>query len=155
MNYWITTHWPRWVDDPMPQQGVWVQDGKEHVISALREGDFVFIYEHKTGPTELDDDGKSRRRQPGRGGIVTHGRVDGPYEEYSERSEYANGKCLWWRWGAPTAPTKHKGFLPRTKVARILRYSLDYTFRGFGDDHSGLMKIDKKSYDAILASFIS
>ena len=154
MNYWITMHWPRFVGETEPRNGVWVQDGKKKVISPLIAGHLIFIYESRSGPTTIDDDGSPLQRQTGAGGIVALVKAtDGVSEGDLKPTKYANGKRLWWRWYVPTKSTPEKGFLPRAGVARILGYSRNYTFRGFGEDHSGLMQIDKEAFDKILASF--
>jgi hypothetical protein len=47
MNFWLTTHWPRLVTEPVtvPYEGIWAQDGKWDVIKRVAPGDVAFIYE--------------------------------------------------------------------------------------------------------------
>jgi hypothetical protein len=45
------------------------------------------------------------------------------------------------------------GFVSRADLNTILGYVADNKLRGFGDDHSGLKRIDKSTYDKIYAAF--
>jgi hypothetical protein len=76
MRYWMTTHWPRCVDEPIgePHNGAWVSDKHRAVITRIAPGDQVFIYESRSGPavvrTHLDGPRETIRRQLGREGVV-------------------------------------------------------------------------------------
>lgn len=75
MNYWVTTHWPPYEDNPdMVAKGVWVRDGREEAAKELRKGDLVAVYQSYFGRTELRkkaDGGKYRvRNVKGKGGVI-------------------------------------------------------------------------------------
>ncbi len=163
MSYWITTHWPRREDESIdePHSGVWVQDGKQHLIDRVAPGDLVFIYESRSGPAALREyvDGTTRRiacRQ-GREGIVALVEVtDRAFQPEDSRPErYDDGTTLWWRYCAPTRSANSSGFLSRIEVAALLAYSERYVFRGFGDEHSGLKKITEETFNRIRDAFIA
>ena len=154
MNYWITTHWPRLKDKPCdrPHKDISVRDGNKRVIDKVKIGDYVFIYELRTGPAifRAGQDGTSTRvpRCRGRGGIVAVVQVIGEVSENkrSKPERYENRNATWWRWRAKTTTSDIAGFIPRTEVASILKYSKQFTFRSFGDEHSGLKKIQESTF---------
>ena len=93
MNCWITTHWPRRVDESIaaPHAGVWVQDGKQGLIDRVAPLDPVFIYELKSGPAAIREyadgaTGKIACRQ-GCGGIVALVEVTAKASEQDSRPE--------------------------------------------------------------------
>jgi RecB family endonuclease NucS len=45
------------------------------------------------------------------------------------------------------------GFVPRRELAVILGYDPAYSFRGFGEQHSGLKKISEEEFKAIVERF--
>jgi hypothetical protein len=54
MNHWITTHWPpRSYDDAGTGTGVWVPEGRQQAANDMRAGDYVAVYETKSGRTEI------------------------------------------------------------------------------------------------------
>lgn len=163
MHYWITTHWPRREDESIdePHEGVWVQDGKQHLIDQVAPQDLVFIYESKSGPAAIREyvDGTTRRIacRPGREGIVALVEVTEMafQPEESRPEKYDDGTELWWRYYAPTRSVNSAGFLPRIEVASLLGFSDRYVFRGFGDEHSGLKQIPEETFERIRDAFIA
>jgi hypothetical protein len=73
-THWITTHWPPLTDRPH-LQNVYLQD--EHRDACpIKPGDFVVVYEYKTGPTLVDrETGQRIKREPGREGVVLAAKV--------------------------------------------------------------------------------
>jgi len=158
MNYWITTHWPPFLQDkptlssPDPQYHyrVYLPDGREEAGQEMMKGDYVFIYESKTGRPLRN----GRNYAYGRQSVIALVRTTSPIQEKSdeEPEEYADGSIICWKWQAETQE-QEIGFCSRVNVCRALGYREGYTFRGFGDKHSGLKKLSKKQYEALLACF--
>lgn len=163
MAYWLTTHWPKRVDksEDEPQSGVWVTDGNKQVISRVQTGDLVFIYESRNGKTVLRQtaDGKQKKVpcRKGQEGIVALVEVtDIAYQpETSKAEKYVGGEIKWWRWNAPTRALNTDGFVKREDVAEILGYKSNWSFRGFGESHSGLARITENQFNALLSAFKS
>ena len=63
-------------------------------------------------------------------------------------------KPIWWRYRAPARVMSRSGFVPGPDVALILGYKLNYPFRGFGDQHSGLRMISKEQYEQLVKLFL-
>jgi hypothetical protein len=162
MQFWLTTHWPptEWDPTDFRQHGVYLPHGRESAANDMEKGDLVFIYESKTGRLvrERYPDGSHEDvpRLLGREGIGALAEVlRKPVEdEESEEEEYSDSTRIWWRYYAPTKPINSKGFVPRQDVAKILGYKVNYPFRGFGDAHSGLKKLDYEEYKALLKKFL-
>jgi hypothetical protein len=155
MKYWITTHWPRYLGETDDYEGVYVQDGKQEAMTSLAKEHLVFVYETKFGPTSIESDGTRRRRQIGAEGIVSLVTVTADPEKGDWGPDrYENGKAIWWRWYAATE-NEDTGFVPRKRVAEILGYSPEYTFRGFGSLHSGLMEIRREDFEKLYADFVT
>jgi hypothetical protein len=163
MGYWLTTHWPPRVDQPAdrPHGGVWVQDGKRHVIDPMAPDDLVFIYQSQSGQTEirtyLDGSTKKIPCRHGREGVVALVRVtERAYQpEDSQPATYTNGRQVWWRYYAPTESVNSAGFIPRRQAAVLLGYAQSYVFRGFGEEHSGLKQISADTFERLRAAFIA
>ena len=154
MRYWITTHGPRFVGERGPREGIWVQDGKRPAILPMEQGDLAFIYETQSGRPVKGDDGKVLQRQAGAQGVVALVKVDSEVrEDDSGPDEYADGQRIWWRWYASTRTVRPRGFVSRNQLAKIVGYSPDYTFRGFGAFNSGLKEIPKGVFEKISAEF--
>ncbi len=161
MAYWLATHWPQRVDQPpdTPPFGVWVVDGKRHIIEKVSPGDLVFFYESRWGRTLVEQraDGTERRIpcREGRMGIVALGRVTEPaYQpDSSSPEQYTDGTKLWWRYCAPTETLNTAGFISQRDAARILGYAENYMFRGLGEQHSGLRQLSEHEYRGLWAAF--
>ncbi len=161
MRYWITTHWPHRTDTDKNEvhEDVHVPDGREKSVSGMCKGDLVFIYETKTGRSEIEktiDGGKKIiNRRIGMEGIVVLAEIyTKPYEvEDSEPIKYDDGSKIWWRYCANTKTINSHGFVPREKVNQILGYDKDYSLRGFGIKHSGVKEISSKEYQELLNYF--
>ena len=159
MNYWITTHWPPFLHDkptqssPDPQYHyrVYLPNGREEAGQEMTGGDYVFIYESKWGRPRKDGE---EYAEPGRQGIIALVCARTPIcEKPSEkREEYLDGSAILWKWQANTQ-VQEIGFCSRVNVCRALGCKEGYTFRGFGDKHSGLKKLSKKQFEALLACF--
>lgn len=156
---WITTHWP-----PLDGQGahhaaIWVPDGREAAGAPLAKGDLVFVYESRTGRSELrvapDGTEHAVHRGTGAEGIVALARVDRQLEADGgdDTTHYVDGTEIWWRWHAPMTPIRTDGFVSRDRLTQILGYSPKYSMRGFGDFHSGLKRISQSQFDLILSEF--
>ncbi|MBN1862669.1 MAG: hypothetical protein JW790_03395 [Dehalococcoidales bacterium] len=160
MNYWMTTHWPPFLKDkpnppsPLPDPGyfyrVYLPDGREQAGQEMREGDYVFIYESKTGRTLKNGEEYAVGRQ----GVVALVRVFTSIQEIpsEEPDEYQDGSIICWKWQAITQ-VKELGFCSRDNVCRILDYSADYAFHGFGDQHSGLKRLTREEFEPLLYCF--
>ena len=155
MNYWVTSHWPPSAEDkpttsspdPAYHYRIYLPDGREGAGQELRKDDLVFIYESKTGRPLKN----GRKYAPGRQGIIALVRAREPITEKpnDKPEKYADGSEILWKWQAGTKMEK-LGFCSHENVCRILRFKKGYTFHGFGDQHSGLKKIDEKKYEALL-----
>ena len=55
MNYWLTTHWPLRDGDDESETGtgVWIPEGRQQAANDMRSGDYVAVYETKSGRTEI------------------------------------------------------------------------------------------------------
>lgn len=161
VNYWLTTHWPPREDDdePRTKTGVWVPEGREQAANDVRPGDYVAVYESKTGRAEIRTlrDGTTIQFPcgDGREGMICYGTVDSCVSAIpdSRPEQYADGTEIWWRWHTPVTVCSRTGFVARPDVLRILGYSPRYTLRGFGDHHSGLKKITEAEFEALVQAF--
>lgn len=161
MNYWITTHWPpRKGDNPERiGSGVWLPDGRENAGVDFQRGDKVLIYESRSGRTEVRTlpDGRKEKVpcQKGKEGIIAICEAKNKIRKKDNinSTKYANGTEITWCWHAKINLISRSGFLSRKKTNEILEYKKDYNYHGFGDLHSGLKKISKKTYDQIVKSF--
>jgi len=78
------------------------------------------------------------------------------YEDHSEPdTRYADGRKTLWKWKADAEIISTSGFISRIEALKILGYSPNYTFRGYGKAKSGLNCITKKQFEALLAEFKS
>jgi hypothetical protein len=132
-----------------PFQVVWVQKI------------LFLIYQSGSGPgvlrKYLDGTEKFIGRHQGVSGVVCIAKVtDRPQErEDSEPESYSNGTVKWWRYYAPTEALSTAGFVARPEVAKSLGHLEAYTFRGFGDNHSGLKRITKEQFETIFSAFVN
>ena len=161
MNYWITTHWPPQVDDDesITETGVWLAEGRQQAAHDMCPGDYVAVYEAKSGRTELRtcSNGTTFKVdcKPGRGGMICYGTADSCVlvDSDSQPAKYADGSEIWWRWHAPVSVISRTGFVSRSDLLQILRYSPSYTLRGFGDHHSGLKKVTEAQFNSLIQKF--
>lgn len=161
MNYWITTHWPPRIDDDGSGTGtgVWVPEGRQQAADDMRRGDYVAVYEAKSGRTEIRElqDGTIIKTpcKPGREGMICYGTVDSPISAIpdSQPQKYADGTEIWWRWYAPVSILSRSGFVKRAGLLQILGYNPTYNLRGFGDYHSGLKKISESEFSSLVEAF--
>ncbi len=158
---WFTTHWPRREGEEGPQSGVYVQNGKEHVLHDMRVGDLVWIYESDSGKTVVRTaaDGSKHpiRCLPGRQGVVALCQVTAPPMAAADvmPETYTDDDSKWWRWHAPTTGLNSSGFIPRDVAAGCLGYKPNYVFRGFGAAGSGIRRITDAEHASLLARFTS
>jgi len=160
MNYWINSHWPPFAKDkpeppsPLPDPEyhyrVYLPDGRQDAGRELRKDDCIFIYETKWGRTLKSGE----KYAIGRQGIVALVRALTSIQENPELKpdEYLNGSRIWWKWQARTQ-VKELGFCSHDDVCKILGYSTDYTFHGFGDRRSGLKKLTEGQFNSLLDCF--
>ena len=159
MNYWITTHWPPRVDDDGSGTGVWVPEGRQQAANGMHPGDYVAVYEAKSGRTEIrtlpDDTTINVACKPGREGMICYGTVDSRVSAIpdSQPQKYADGSEIWWRWYTPVSILSRTGFVTRSELLQILCYNPRYNLRGFGDFHSGLKKITEAEFKALVSAF--
>jgi hypothetical protein len=160
MNHWLTTHWPPRANDLSHSPGgVWVVDGKEHVIRELEVGDLVWIYESGSGKTAIRTQANGQALKVpckrGRQGVIALCQVTEPaYARDDATPEaYVDGTTMWWRWFAETETLNSSGFVPRSEVAVLLNYDTNYTFRGFGQVASGLKQLTAAQHDTLQHAF--
>lgn len=160
MHYWITTHWPRRVGDPRPLgNGVYLSHEKGEVGRDLRAGDLVLVYQSQSGRTrvvrELEGTTHNVPCEKGKGGIVAIGRALSTMQQDddAEIEQYTDGTAIHWKWKAPLEVLSTSGFVSRQELNRILGYKPKYIFHGFGDQSSGLKKIDEATYLEIETAF--
>ena len=116
------------------------------------------VYETKTGPIEIDTqaDGKISEihRKLGRQGMICYGTVDSRLSASpDEPVRYKDGTEVFWRWHAPVSIASRTGFVALRDVLPILGYKSGYNLHGFGDYRSGLKKITKEQFDALVRGF--
>lgn len=160
MNYWVTTHWPPRVDDDSETgTGVWVPDGRQQAANDMQRGDYVAIYESKSGRIEVRErqDGTTIKVacKPGREGMICYGTVDSGVSAISDSKtqRYVDGSEIWWRWYTSVSVLSRSGFVKRTDLLHILGYQPTYNLRGFGDNHSGLKKITESDFNSLVEAF--
>ena len=163
MKYWLTTHWPPLVDEKnrFSNTGAWVPDKKQAVLDEMQPGDMLFIYEAKSGRTivKRTADGKLHQYLASQGnkGWLPSPRLRLPRQILvgSLPDTYADGSQIWWRCKADGRVINSKGFIHRRDLARILGYSEQYPFRGFGDQNSGVKRLSLGEYEAIHSAFLA
>ena len=162
MNYWITTHWPPRVDDETETGiGVWLPDGRQQAAYDMQPGDYIAIYESKSGRAEIRErqDGSTIKVacKPGREGMICYGIVDSNISAIpdSQTQKYADGSEIWWRWHTSVSVLSRSGFVKRTDLLHILEYKTTYNLRGFGENHSGLKKITESEFNSLVEAFHS
>ena len=163
MNYWLTTHWPpRENEVKQDPPGVWLpNDGREKAGTELRAGDYVLIYESRSGRTEIREsvDGTTCRVKslPGRERVIA---ITCALEPVQRKpgipvATYVDGTRIHWCWQARTELVSSNGSVPRHELNRILGYKASYNLRGFGDLKSGLKLLTKTECDQLIAVFKS
>ena len=149
MNYWLTTHWPLRKGEEGAEWKYWVflPDGREQAGKDMQRGDFVFIYESKTGRRLR---GQEYDYYDGREGIIALVRSTSRLKRRtgSEPEKYADGSEIWWAWQIRTELVK-ECFIPREDVCRALGYSPNYNLRGFGDYRSGLKRLTEEQFETL------
>lgn len=134
---------------------------KEDVIAAMAPGDLVWMYESETGRDILkhmaNGEIKKIKHHRGRGQVVTLAQVVAPpsADNESEPVRYADGTSIWWKWYAPTKTLSSAGRISRAFLNSVLGYKDNYTFRGFGSRHSGLMEVQADVHRELLHEFVS
>ena len=84
MNYWITTHWSLRIDvgESFTGTGVWLPDGRQQAADDTRAGDYILVYETKSGRTEIRrfQDGTTTEVpcKPGREVLICYGKIESP-----------------------------------------------------------------------------
>jgi len=162
MRYWFTTHWPPRENEPAERtpNGVWVPDGKLHVIEKLSPGDLIWIYEAATGPTkeERDGSGNTKRIRSRRGKMGVVGLVEAlePPKQLagSEAETYVGRPEIWWKYHAATRPVNTAGFIPLSEAVVLLGHKPGWNLHGYGGG-SGLKEIDSSAHQRLLAAYVS
>ncbi len=161
MNYWLTTHWPPRVDDDesVAGTGVWVPEGRQQAAEDMRPGDYVAVYESRSGRIENRTlpDGTTIKVpcKLGREGMICYGTADSRIRAIQDAhpEAYADGTEVWWRWYTPVSILSRTGFVPRSDLLKVLGYKPLYRLRGFGDRRSGLKKITEGQFRALVRAF--
>jgi len=160
MRYWLTTHWPPREDAPKDEKPyVWLRDEEQAAGASLAPGDLVLVYQSRSGKTIVRErrDGSTEnvRCLPGKGGIIYYGEVIGNLATVpgKQPDRYTDGRTSWWRWCAPLKILSRSGFVGCKDVATALGYAPTYSFRGFGQQHSGLGEISASEFQNLVAAF--
>lgn len=141
MNYWVTTHYPSFIDMKPVPPGVFIRNRHKGAAKELNVGDKVIVYETTKSPRY-----KNFRRYPGRGKVIYYGTVRGAFQEINE---YPDSKEEW-SWFAPVQIISDEGTLPYQELLSCLSVN---SLRGIGKQHCGLMKIEKEQYENIVQRF--
>ena len=154
MNYWLTTHWPPF-EDHIQTAGIWFQARHQDLADLVRPRDKVIVYEGITRVSYTAQNGRIyQSRRPGHGGIAWYGTVTAPSGDSGvEPRDYDQRGVMHWSWFAPVRVTSCAGYLPRVELCDILRRPRSYTFHGFGEEHSGSMRIPREQFDEIVRRF--
>ncbi len=160
MNYWITVHWPPLNNETNPDvNGVFVPDGRQAAGADLQEGDKILIYESLSGRTVLwkDINGEVHKLPSIRGRMGVVAIVEAVTELRNhpdeEITKYANGTEILWSWYAETKTMRDSGYVSAKTLNKLLGYKESFNYRGFGTLHSGLKKITKEQYEAIVSEY--
>jgi hypothetical protein len=163
MNYWLTTHWPRYTTDPSAdvKPGVWLQKAAKSVGARLASGDVVFVYQAQSGPDGIGTTAAGKEvlkpRRRGRAGVTAVGIALAPFtglDDEAALERYADGSEKWGRWHAPLQLRSQSGFVPRAEINRALGYKVGFNFHGFGNQHSGLKLLEPSEADRLLEAFL-
>jgi len=75
--------------------------------------------------------------------------------EYKQR--YLDGREIWWKWHAPTAPINTTGFIPRDKFNQIIGFKPGCHLRSrhLGKRRSGLRKLTYEEFNELKEAFES
>jgi len=143
MNYWLTVHWPLPKHEKIPKiRNVNLPDGYRYIGEEMKIGDLIFIYEYKTGRKFKD---RPCERVVGRQGIIALFKVISKIEPRKPKpTEYEDGSKIWWRWRIRAEFVKECSIFKKD-VCKVLGYSPNYNFRGFGY----LKKITKSQFQAL------
>ncbi len=153
MNYWLTLHWPPYVDeseDANWRYWVFLAEGYQQIGRDLQSGDRVFVYETLSAPRVRRGGQFVGIRRRGRQGIVALVRAVSTIEPDpdAEPEIYDDGRELCWRFHAKTQ-LEQEGFLPLQEIRRVLGYKDQYYLRIRG----GLRKLTKAQFDGLLHQF--
>ncbi|MBU1635182.1 DUF91 domain-containing protein [bacterium] len=162
MKYWLTTHWPPTIDNKDEVgSGIWLPEDRASAGKRIEPGDLVAVYESQSGKKILktfsDGHKETIPRIGGRKGIILYGEVLSKISAQQEypREYYADGTDIWWKWYAPVKILSQSGFLSNKDLCNILGFSKNYSFHGFGEEHSGLKEITQKQFFQIKMEFLN
>jgi len=160
MKYWLTTHWPpRKGEENKYGTGIWLKDGQERFGKDINKGDFLLIYESKTGRVEERFDANGNKIviscHAGRQGIVEVGKIKTLLYAYPNKpkQKYTDGTEAWWRWHAESSVITKSGFVSRTQINKVLNFKTNYVYKGFGAGHTGLSEITKSQFEELISLF--
>jgi hypothetical protein len=151
MNYWITIHWPQFIDEKhtrIPEIEVKEHPDNIGYISSLKKGDLIFVYGTKTSqPSKID--GKTYHRPKAEtNGIKSIYTVAS--DGWLERKELGIRYGMWY---ATMEKTKYRGHVSQAKANEILGYKKNNPFRHIGPDGCGLKMITKDQADKFMKYF--
>jgi hypothetical protein len=159
MRYWLTTHWPRFKDQPdsIPD-GIYLADGRQSAGDDVASGDRVLIYQFKSGRSVLTIDTRgnerSRTRRRGAGGVIVVAEVTTRVEAdpLSRPESYSDGTTIHWKWKAETRVLLRNGFVSKADINRIV-FSENHPIRAIGKQKSGLKELSRDEFEAIVSAF--
>lgn len=161
MRYWFTTHWPPREDEPADRTpyGVWAPDDKLAVIKDLAQGDLVWIYEAKSGPTEERQEESVTWRircRRGKMGVIGLVQAIEPAKQLagSKEERYVGRPPIWWHYHAATRPFNTAGFLPMEEAVLLLGHKPGWNLHGYGGG-SGLKEIGLAAHERLLKAFLA
>lgn len=163
MTDWLTIQWPARRDArgrapegfPDEPEGVWIQREHAEVAHRIQAGDRVFVYETRTGPS-LRQAGIVYSCVRGRQGIVAVGvvgRLEPPNDDVQHYTTGRRRRRQWSFGGGFASHVDLQGFVPRWRLNRILGYSRNYVYLGFGESRSGTGELSRQEAKAIQREF--
>jgi hypothetical protein len=149
-NYWLTTHWPPCVDEPLKIEGVFLKEQFLAKGARMRVGDLVIIHQNLSGDPEERDDKKVYRAR-GRDGIIGIVEVIEVLDRdpHPNRESYGKNKSAVWHRRAHTKAINTSGFVPRLQANELLGYEPGNRMRFAG----GLVDVERPRFEAVVAAF--
>jgi hypothetical protein len=150
-NYWLTTHWPPCVDEPLKIEGVFLKEQHLAFGAGMCVGDLVIIHQTQDGDLELRQ-GKKVARVPGMDGVIGIVEVVEVIDSdpHPNRECYGGDNIVVWHRRAHTKPINTTGFIPRPKANVLLGYEPTFTM----NIKSGLTRLKTpQRFDAVVAAF--